>query len=203
MCYRLGGTEPTVTDANLVLGRLDPDYFLGGEMALDAEGARLAVKEKCADPLGLDVIEAAMGIVEIANTAMVNALRRISVQRGYDPREFVLVAFGGAGPVHANRLAAELEIPTTLIPVSPGIFSAMGLLVTDLKHDYSVTLIEHLERLDLENLEKAYQGMEEQGGRALVRDGDTSGGYCISAPSGYAVRGPELRAAHTPGKRPA
>ena len=171
VCYRLGGTEPTITDANLVLGRLDPDYFLGGEMALDAEGARLAVKEKCADPLGLDVIEAAMGIVEIANTAMVNALRRISVQRGYDPRDFVLVAFGGAGPVHANRLAAELEIPATLIPRSPGIFSAMGLLVTDLKHDYSITLIEQLDRLDLGNLEEGYQGMEEQGRQALLREG--------------------------------
>ena len=144
VCYGLGGTEPTITDANVVLGRLDPEYFLGGEMKLDAEGARQAIKEKCADPLRLDVIEAAMGIVEIANTAMVNALRRISVQRGYDPREFVLVAFGGAGPVHANRLAAELEIPTTLIPMSPGTFSSMGLLVTDLKHDYSVTLIERL-----------------------------------------------------------
>ena len=171
VCYRLGGTEPTITDANLVLGRLNPDYFLGGEMALDAEGARLAIQEKCAGPLGLEVIEAAMGIVEIANTAMVNALRRISVQRGYDPRDFVLLAFGGAGPVHANRLAAELEIPTTLIPMSPGIFSAMGLLVTDLKHDYSHTLIERLERLDLGNLEESYLGMEAQGRQALLREG--------------------------------
>ncbi len=171
VCYGLGGTEPTITDANVTLGRLDPDYFLGGEMSLDVEGARWAIKEKCADPLGLDVIEAAIGIIEIANTAMVNALRRISVQRGYDPRDFVLVAFGGAGPVHANRLAAELEIPTTLIPMSPGIFSAMGLLVTDLKHDYSVTLIERLENLDLEGLEAAYQGMEDQGRQALLREG--------------------------------
>ena len=89
VCYRRGGTEPTVTDANVVLGRLNPDYFLGGEIGLDVEGARAAIEERCAKPLGLSVVEAANGIVEIANAAMVNALHLISVQRGYDPREFV------------------------------------------------------------------------------------------------------------------
>ena len=106
-CYGTGGTEPTVTDANLVLGRLNPDYFLGGGVALDVDAARAAIEEHCARKLSLDVVEAAHGIVEIANTAMVNALRLVSVQHGYDPRDFVLVAFGGAGPVHANRLAAR------------------------------------------------------------------------------------------------
>ena len=171
VCYGLGGTEPTISDANLLLGRLDPDYFLGGEMELDVEGARKAIREKCADPLGLDVIDVAIGIVEIANTAMVDALRSVSIQRGYDPRDFALMAFGGAGPMQANRLAAELEIPTTLIPMSPGIFSAMGLLVTDLKHDYSVTVIERVERLDMEKLQESYRDMQEQGRRALLRDG--------------------------------
>ena len=126
VCYRRGGVEPTVTDANVVLGRLNPGYFLGGEIGLDVEGARRAIQERCADPLGLSLVEAANGIVEIANAAMVNALHLISVQRGYDPREFVLVAFGGAGPVHANALARDAEIPTLLIPRSPGIFSATG-----------------------------------------------------------------------------
>ena len=169
--YGQGGTEPTITDANLVLHRLDPDHFLGGEMHLDEEAAYRAIKEKCADPLGLDVVEVALGIVEIANTAMVNALRRISVQRGYDPRDFVLVAFGGAGPVHANRLAAELEIPTVLVPMSPGTTSAMGLLVTDLKHDYSTTLIQRADRLDVEMVNRLYHEMEERGKKALLAEG--------------------------------
>jgi len=171
VCYGRGGEEPTITDANLALGRLDPEYFLGGKMKLDVEGARKAIESKCAKPLGLDLLEVALGIVEIANTAMVNALRRISVQRGYDPREFMLVAFGGAGPVHANRLADQLEIPKTLIPMSPGITSATGLLVTDLKHDYSNTLIQAITDLDLTAIENAYVGMEDQGRTALSNEG--------------------------------
>ena len=171
VCYGRGGEEPTITDANLVLGRLDPEYFLGGKMKLDVEGARKAIESKCAKPLGLDLLEVALGIVEIANTAMVNALRRISVQRGYDPREFMLVAFGGAGPVHANRLADQLEIPKTLIPMSPGITSATGLLVTDLKHDYSNTLIQPIDELDLSAIENTYVGMETQGRTALSNEG--------------------------------
>ena len=109
-----------MTDANVVLGRLNPSYFLGGEIGLDVEGARRAIEERCAKPLGLSVTEAANGIVEIANAAMVNALHLISVQRGYDPRDFVLVGFGGAGPVHANALARDAEMPTLLIPREPG-----------------------------------------------------------------------------------
>ncbi len=170
-CYGKGGTEPTITDANLVLHRLDPDHFLGGEMRLDEEAAYRAIKEKCADSLGLDVIEVALGIVEIANNAMVSALRRISVQRGHDPRDFVLVAFGGAGPVHANRLAAELEIPTVLVPMSPGTTSAMGLLVTDIKHDYSNTLIQRTDRLDVGTINRLYREMEERGKKALLTEG--------------------------------
>jgi N-methylhydantoinase A len=171
VCYGRGGTEPTVTDANLILGRLNPDYFLGGEIKLDVESARQAIKEGCADPLGLDVVMAAHGIVEIANTAMVNALRLVSVQRGYDPRDFVLVAFGGAGPVHANRLAAETGMPTVVIPVSPGTASAMGLLVTDLKHDYATTMIQRVDQLDLAALEGAYQAMEGLGRATLAKEG--------------------------------
>jgi N-methylhydantoinase A len=171
VCYRQGGAEPTITDANLVLHRIDPAHFLGGEMRLDEEAAYRAIKEKCADPLGLDVVEVALGIVEIANTAMVNAVRRISVQRGYDPRDFVLVAFGGAGPLHANRLAVELEIPTVLVPMSPGTTSAMGLLVTDLKHDYSTTVIQRADRLDVEMVNRLYREMEARGHKALLTEG--------------------------------
>ena len=169
-CYPHGGDEPTVTDANLVLGRLNPDYFLGGEIALNVDAAHRAVEKTCARPLGLTLEKAAHGIVEIANAAMVNALRLVSVRRGHDPREFVLVAFGGAGPVHANWIAAELQVPTMLVPTSPGIFSATGLLVTDLKHDYSVTLIQRAEELDSGAIERAFAQMLEMGRGALDRD---------------------------------
>jgi N-methylhydantoinase A len=171
VCYGWGGEQPTVTDANLVLGRLNPDYFLGGEIRLDVEAARDAIAVHCAEPLKMDIVEAAHGIVEIANAAMTNALRLVSVQRGYDPRNFVLVAFGGAGPTHANRLAAEIEIPITVIPFSPGTTSAMGLLVTDLKHEYATTLIQNIDELDLDAVRTAYGKLKAQGLAALEREG--------------------------------
>ena len=169
-CYGRGGAEPTVTDANLVLGRLNPDYFLGGELTLDVTAARRAIQDRVAGPLGMDVVAAAHGIVEIANAAMVSALRLVSVQRGYDPRDFVLIGFGGAGPAQTNRLQAEMEIPTALIPVSPGIFSALGLLVTDLKHDYSTTLLQRLDRLDTRAVDEVFLQMERLGRLALERE---------------------------------
>src|SRR5690606_5915418 len=106
-CYGRGGEQPTITDANLVLGRLNPSYFLGGESTLDPGRARKAIETHCAGPLGIDVITAASGIVAIANAAMSQALRLVTVQRGIDPRDFVLIGFGGAGPLHANELASE------------------------------------------------------------------------------------------------
>jgi N-methylhydantoinase A len=169
--YGKGGREPTVTDANLVLGRLNPRFFLGGEIELDVEQARRAIHETCARPLGMDVLAAAQAVVEIANAAMVNALRLVSVQRGYDPRDFVLVAFGGAGPVHANRLAAETEIATTLIPPGPGLFSALGLLVSDLKHDYSAAVMRRADRLDLTALAATLERLKAEGRTALAREG--------------------------------
>ena len=170
-CYGKGGTEPTVTDANLVLGRLNPEYLLGGELSVDIDSARRAISEKCAGPLGMSLVEAAVGIVEIANAAMVNALRLVSVQKGYDPRDFALIAFGGAGPVHANRLAEELGAPTTVVPTSPGTTSAIGLLASDLKHEYASTLIRHLDGLDPQKVEAVYVRLEDQGKAALVREG--------------------------------
>ena len=171
VCYGHGGTQPTVTDANLVLGRLNPSYFLGGEIALDPTASQRAIEQHCAQPLGMDLVEAAHGIVEIANTAMVNALRLVSVQRGYDPRDFALVAFGGAGPAHANRLAALTEIPVAIIPQSPGTASALGLLVTDLKHDYATTLIQRLDQVAPQALEQTFRELEEQGRETLGREG--------------------------------
>jgi N-methylhydantoinase A len=170
-CYKRGGLEPTVTDANLVLGRLAAENFLGGALHLDPDAAWQAVEARCARPLGLEVVEAAYGIVEIANAAMTNALHLVSVQRGHDPREFALIAFGGAGPLHANRLAAELRIPLTVVPMSPGISSAMGLLATDLVHDYSRTMRRPTDRLESAEVEQAFRALEREGRAVLERDG--------------------------------
>ena len=164
-------TEPTITDANLVLGRLNPEYCLGGQLALEVDRARAAIKEKCADRLGLDVAAAAQGIIEIANAAMVTALRLVSVQRGYDPRDFALIAFGGAGPVHTARLMAETHIHTTLIPPSPGTASAMGLLVSDLRHEYSATMIQRVDAAAGAALEETLRRLAAEGQQALSREG--------------------------------
>ena len=170
VCYGKGGVEPTVTDANLVLGRLNPEYFLGGGVALDVDAARAAIEVHCSSKLGLELVEAAHGIVEIANTAMVNALRLVSVQHGYDPRDFVLVAFGGAGPLHANRLASETEIGITLVPLSAGTTSAMGLLVTDLKREYTTTTITRAADVDLAELTASFAALEERGSADMSRE---------------------------------
>ena len=170
-CYGQGGTEPTITDANLVLGRLNPDYFLGGEVPLHKNLAEKAIMTRCAEPLGLTLLEAANGIVEIANSAMVNALRLISVQRGFDPRDFVLVGFGGAGPVHATKLAIDTDVPLTIIPMSPGITSALGLLVTDLKHENSRTRINRVSNSVPSEIETILDELETLGRDALVKEG--------------------------------
>ncbi|MBN2123042.1 MAG: hydantoinase/oxoprolinase family protein, partial [Deltaproteobacteria bacterium] len=136
VCYGLGGTEPTCSDANLLLGYLNADYFAGGRMKLDVSAADRAVAEKIAGPLGLGTVEAAYGMFHIMNVNMASAIREVSVQRGYDPREFLLVCAGGAGPIHAAMIAGELEIPRILIPKESSIFCAAGMLLSDLKHDF-------------------------------------------------------------------
>jgi len=170
-CYGRGGTTPTITDANLVLGRLNPAFFLGGEMALDAAAARKAIADRVAAPLALDPIAAAAGIVEIANAHMIGAMRLVSVQRGYDPRQFVLVAFGGAGPLHANALARELGIPAVLVPPNPGIASAVGMLMTDLRHEFVTTRRVRLDALTPEALESLFADFLVEGSARLDRDG--------------------------------
>lgn len=139
--YGLGGTQPTITDANVVLGRLDPDYFLGGAMKLDGAAATEAIDTICSAPLGIPLHDAARGIIAIANARMVGALRLVSIERGHDPRGFCLVGFGGAGPLHAATVAADLGIPDVLIPPNPGVASAWGLLLSDLKHDVRMTVL--------------------------------------------------------------
>ena len=139
VCYGRGGTEPTVTDANLVLGYLDAGSLLGGRMSIDYDGAVRAFEKKIATPLGQTVPEAAAGVISIVNNNMADALRVVSVERGHDPREFGLIAFGGAGPLHAVALAEELDVPEVVIPPIPGGFSALGLVGTDIRRDYAKT----------------------------------------------------------------
>jgi N-methylhydantoinase A len=150
-CYGRGGAEPTLTDANLLAGRINPGYFLGGEIALDVEAARRAVRA-VAEPFGLSEGEAALGIIRLANASMDNLLRLVSVRRGFDPRDFVLVAFGGGGSMHAAALARGLHIGRVVVPVAPGHFSAWGMLMADLRADFVRTLIVRTDRVDAPGL---------------------------------------------------
>lgn len=159
-CYLRGGALPTVTDADVVLGWLNPEFFVGGKFRLDGAAAAKAISTRIAEPLGLELIEAASGIIKIVSSEMVEALRLVTVSRGEDPREYVLVAFGGAGPVHAAMLAEELKIPRVLVPRSPGVHSAMGLLVSDLKRDFVQTHFADLDAVSVEEIQKRFEAME-------------------------------------------
>ena len=159
-CYPNGGALPTVTDADVVLGWLNPEFFVGGKFGLNAEAARQAIAKHIAEPLKLELIEAANGIIKIVGSGMVEALRLVTVSRGEDPREYILVAFGGAGPVHAALLAQELKIPRVLVPASPGVHSAMGLLVSDLKRDYVQTHFALLDEVNVADVERRFEAME-------------------------------------------
>lgn len=170
VCYGLGGRQPAITDANLVLGRLDPEFFVGGELKLDADAARAALEAEIARPLGLSVEKAAHGIIEIANAGMIAAMRLVSVQRGYDPRDFALVAFGGAGPLHAAALAQHLGMRTIIVPKSPGVTSAAGVLNTDIKHEFVATRRVLLEQAALDTMSVTLAGFESDASRLLTAD---------------------------------
>ena len=159
-CYGKGGTDPTVTDAHLVLGHLAPDRFLGGRMQLDAAAARAAVERGVAQPLGLDVPLAAGGIIAIATAAMANAVRAVTTERGLDPRDFALIAYGGAGPLHAVEVARELAIRHVIIPQAPGTFSAFGMLTADLRREYAQTHRAPLSDQGLRDTEKTFDALE-------------------------------------------
>jgi N-methylhydantoinase A len=180
VCYGLGGTEPTITDANLVLGRLGVERFLGGEMPLDGEAARRALNEKIAVPLGMNVVEAAEGLLRIATTKMAHVVRWVTTERGLDAADFALVAYGGAGPLHAAAVARELQIGTVVIPRAPGHFSAYGMLVADLRRDFVSTWFTPLAEASFAQMEALYVEMEARG-RDTVSRGQT-------ALSGIAVR---------------
>jgi N-methylhydantoinase A/oxoprolinase/acetone carboxylase beta subunit len=195
VCYGQGGDEPTVTDAQLVLGRLSESSFLGGRMRISRELAEHAIEEQIAAPLGLSLSEAAAGIVRIATSHMTGAIELNSVRRGYDPREFALVAFGGAGPMFAPDIATDLQIPDIVAPRFPGIASAMGLLGTDVVHTYPGTVVSLLTAVSHYELQRRFDAMEEQARTQLEADGfaseDTSVRRfteCRYAGQGYEIR---------------
>ncbi len=166
VCYGKGGTEPTNTDANLVLGRLNSS-ILGGSVNLDVSAARKSIEDKIARPLGLETVETAGAIIKVANANMCDALKLVSIRRGYDPREFALVAFGGAGSLHAADLAKEMEIPTVIVPPFPGITSAMGCLLVDVRHDLSKTYLADAVTVDIDELESEFAELEKQAQKLL------------------------------------
>jgi N-methylhydantoinase A len=170
ICYGGGGVEPTITDANLVLGRLDPDDFLGGEMKLDAAAAEEGVRRRIAEPLKLSVPAAAQAIVDIAVSKMSLAVREVSVAKGYDPRDFALVASGGAGPLHVVAIARELHIPTVIVPLFPAHFSALGMLAADERHDFIRTFYADLKEADFGKLRAVRAEMLAEARSALSHD---------------------------------
>lgn len=169
-CYGAGGTKPTVTDANLVLGYL-PDRLAGGTMALNAADARTAIEREVATPLGLSVDDAAFGIREIANANMARAIQMVTVERGLDPRDFTLLAFGGSGPNHACDLARILSIPKVLFPAAPGVFTATGMLSGAVEHYFIRSLHARLEDLTQATLRAAIDDLSAEGRRELAREG--------------------------------
>lgn len=168
--YAQGGAEPTVTDANLLLGRINPSYFLGGEMPLSVDGARQAT-EQLARRLGMAVDEVARGIVRLANASMVNAIKLVSVRKGHDPREYALVAFGGGGPMHATALARELRIGKVIVPPAPGNFSAWGMLTTDYKQDFTRTSVVRASQDAMESIHSRYTELERDALEFFKREG--------------------------------
>ena len=169
--YGRGGTEPTVTDANVILGRLSPERFLGGEMRLDQAAAETALRERLARPLSVSQQRAAEGMLQVATSAMANAVRHVTLERGLDPRDFTLVAYGGGGPLHAASVAKELSIGKIIIPTAPGHFSAVGMLMADLRRDYVQTLFERMDDLEMFQLEDQYKKLEDEGRLALEASG--------------------------------
>ena len=196
-CYGQGGTEATVTDCQLLLGRVDAHEYLGGRVALDPGRARAALESKLAGPLGMTVEQAALGAIKIASHNMIQAIEVNSVRKGYDPREFALVAFGGAGPLFAFDIAAEIGIPRLIVPVYPGITSALGLLATDVSYDFARTDFQLLGNADLQRLSETYAALEHAARTQLEHDGIaaqrmqfTRYAECRYEGQGYEVRAP-------------
>ena len=195
-CYRRGGEAPTVTDASLVLGYLNPGFFAGGAMTLDPDAARRAIEESVARPLGLSVEEAAWGIYQIVTSNMELATRVVSIERGRDPRDLTFIAFGGAGPLHGCRLARALGIPRVILPAAAGVTAAIGLLAAEVKFDVTRTYIKRLEEVELPYLNRIYREMESQA-LAVIRASAVTGEVTVlrSVDLRYLGQGYELSVA--------
>jgi N-methylhydantoinase A len=178
-CYGFGGTDPTVTDANVVLGYLDADYFLGGRMQIYPQLSHAAIERELGRKLGMDTVAAAKGIYDLANTHMASAIRVVTLQRGIDPRDYALTAFGGAGPLHAVKVAELFDIPTVVVPPSPGVKSAFGLLDSDLAYDYVATTIMPAGGADCAILNAALARLEEIGRAELAAAGQGDGAIVV------------------------
>jgi len=175
VCYGRGGQEPTVTDANVVLGYMNPEAIAGSTLRINRQAAWEAIERQLAGPLKLDVLRAAYGITQVANAAMMRALRAVSTERGRDPREFTLIAFGGAGPIHAAALAESLGISRVQIPLFPGLFSALGLLLADYRHDYIRSVALALDRVDPQAIVRQYEELEAAAREELLQEGVAAG----------------------------
>jgi N-methylhydantoinase A len=171
LCYDAGGTEPTVTDANVLLGYMNPDYLVGGELKLNAAKARAVFAEKIAEPLGLSVEHAAYGAHRIAASNMIRAIKSVSTERGRDPRGYTLFAFGGSGPIFGAAMARELGMKRVVVPPSPGLFSSFGLLYAEVAHHYSRTFRRLLRKLDLAELNRVWDGLVAEALDQLAADG--------------------------------
>ena len=171
VCYGSGGEEPTITDANVVLGYLNPNHLVGGELEIDAEGSRRVFAERVARPLGLELAHAAYGAHRIAASNMIRAIRSVSSERGRDPRRYAMFAFGGNGPLFAGTMAAALHMTRILVPPAPGLFSAFGLLYADVEHHYSRTFRRVLAEADPAEVGRAWRALEEEGRCQLAREG--------------------------------
>ncbi|MBN9486999.1 MAG: hydantoinase/oxoprolinase family protein [Alphaproteobacteria bacterium] len=171
ICYGRGGDEPTITDANLILGRLNPDRLLGVDRPVTLDHVCRLIEEKVGKRLGLDADAAAAAILRIANDRMAGAMRLVSLSRGHDPRDFALFAFGGAGPLHASALARELGIPTVMVPARPGITNALGCVVADLRHDFVRTVNKPLSAIDDATISGIYQEQRTEGEATIAREG--------------------------------
>src|SRR6266576_534256 len=169
-CYGKGSADPVVTDANLVLGRINPRRFLNGNMPLDVASAERAIKERIADPLHLSVADAALGIIRIADSAMSLAVRAVSVNKGVDPRDTASIAFGGGGPLHAGAIAREIFVPRVVVPKLPGTFSALGMLMASWRQDFVRTLIGRPGALDPTKVEAVFAELAKAGEAEIARD---------------------------------
>jgi N-methylhydantoinase A len=201
-CYARGGTQPTITDANVVLGYLSPTYFLGGRVPLDPARSEAAIRERVAGPLGLDLDAAAAGIVRLINVQMAHGVRAVSSERGYDLRDFAIVAFGGAGPVHAAAIAEELGIPNVLVPRYPGLTSALGLLMSDVRHAYGRSHLASLADTSPETGRAIFADLDAQARAELAEEGFRPSDMELlhHLDLRYAGQGYELRVSLPPGE---